>query len=287
MIKFKYSFLLLFLILSFSCSERKERAFYKRAKKLEANLKFSDAINEYKKAMALNPKGTYGKKSALAIANIYYDLNKHTYAIKYYDLLLAFDLEDIEKVFIYRRLAWIYENIYNDVQRTKEANIILLNTIGYGVKTVDIVFKLVEIYNSENNFDISIELLIKLLSVDQVEKKDRIYYELANCYYLKSHNKSEKFKDLERLDEDYIKQARSYLNVIIKENTSQSYVILAKFLSAQLYEELEDFKNALDLYKSIEYLYPRQNVIKAKIEKMKNRIRRKTPQLNKSYYQAR
>lgn len=259
---FKYLSLLLVCFFLFACAERKAKSNYKTAEELYKGGSYKDAVAKYMEVIKY-------EKDIPEVEDSYYKLG----------IIYSKYLEDpTSAIFYLEQLVKRFPKTTKMADARKE--------IGYSY-----LYKLNKPDNAVQEFEFVEKTFPSYAYLDEVvylkgqaflaQKKfseaEKSYTNFDVIYKNSKYVEEVEYKlGLIKLNLNKDKEAIEYLSKFIAKYPNTSYTALAKYDLGTAYENLGDNKKALEIYKSIGSDYPNQDALKNKIEKLEERLKKKS-----------
>jgi tetratricopeptide (TPR) repeat protein len=166
--------------------------------------KSAEAIEEYKKAIALFPdNGT----SLRGLGTVYYELEEdYDNAIEYFEKAVEKDEENSKP--IYSKLGWLY----NDKERYDDAVKILLKAIEYDSEDSGCREELGYAYYQKEEYEFALTQLNKAISLDETSKLGYYYKGLCFVATNKKGEAMSMYYKLKELDADLAAELNDKIN---------------------------------------------------------------------------
>ncbi len=246
-----------FCLLLYSCSGDPALELFQKAETLLGKGNYHGAIEGYRRVVKEYPESPYASISQYKLGFVY---NRHLKdvdkALDAYMALFYLYPDSKETVQARKDMAGIYSEL-GDHRRAIEEYQFLLEE-GPPARRADYQYLIAMEYIKLNDFQQArVELRELLDIVSSPEFISRIYYQLANTYFLEG-----------RLNE----AIETYSKVIEKAH-NQSMVLEARLGKAIALEELGRLTDALSILKGLMEVYPNREAISTRIEWIEKRLK--------------
>lgn len=245
-----------------ACAERKAKSNYKVAEELYKGGSYKDAAAKYMEVIKF-------EKDIPEVEDSYYKLG----------VIYSKYMEDpASAIFYLEQLVKRFPKASKMAEARKEIGYSYLYKLNKPEKAVE-EFELIE-----KNFPqvVFLDEIIYLkgqayLAQKKFEVAEKTYSNFSVIFKNSKYNEEVEYKlGLIKLNLGKDKEANEYLRKYIEKYPKSSYTSLAKFDLGTTYENLGDYKKALDTYKSIGSDYPNQDALKHKIQKLEERLKKKS-----------
>lgn len=259
---YKLAVILLLSVFIFSCAERKAKNSYKMAEELLKNNNYKEAVAKYVEVLKYDKPIPEVEDSYYKIGTIYSKyLDDPNSAIYYFEQMFTKFPKSNRIPEAKKDIAYTY--LYKLNQPDK--SLVHLDYIEQNHKNYPMLDEVV--YHKS-------KALISLKKYDEAMKS----IENFNTIFpgSKYNEEIEYQKGLIRFNQGRYKEAIEHYNSYIQKYPNGSFKALAKFDVGVSQENLGNYKEALETFKSIGPEYPNQEALKIKIQKLEERLKKKS-----------
>lgn len=261
----KKIFLLLIIAISltfFGCAERKAKENHKLAEELFKGGNYKEAAAKYAEVIKLDKDIPEVEDSYLKLGVIY---------AKY--------LEDPNSsVFYLEELIKKYPKSQRVLEARKEVGVTYL----YKLNKADKALEQFEVIEKENPKVPYLDEIVFLkgkayISLNKLDLASKTYENFSTIFPNSKYLEEVEYqKCFLKLNLGKNKEAIQYYENFLVKYPNSSYASLARYDLATAYENMGDLNKALDAYKSVGKDYPNQEALKVKIEKLEERLKKKS-----------
>lgn len=252
------SFLVVLLFSLLACNSREEKLFNEAQNEIE-NKQYKAAISQLEKITLTSPQTKIGRLAAKEGARIaFFHANDFPKAIYFYQMVILNSEDAEDRIFSQKQVVAIYFDHLNDYPKSVlEINKLIPMLSSQSEKT-EYKMKLARAYYYQNNFTQAEN------EVDEFLKKELPIDIQFDMYLLKGNiNLAE--KNLASAIEIFKKMMVEFPERSAKENIGLTLSVC--------YEELKDFKSAIELLEKIKSQHPMPEYIDIRIKRLQDRLK--------------
>ncbi|MCX7769506.1 MAG: tetratricopeptide repeat protein [Proteobacteria bacterium] len=259
---YKLAFILLFCFFLFSCAERKAKNSYKMAEELLKNNNYKEAVAKYVEVLKYDKPIPEVEDSYYKIGVIYSKyLDDPNSAIYYFEQMFTKFPKSSRIPEVKKDIAYTYLYKLNQPEKA-------LTHLEY-------------IEQNHKNYPQLDEVVYhKSKSLISLKKYDEAMKTVENFNTVfpnsKFNEEVDYQKGLIKFNQGRYKEAIENYNNYIQKYPNGSFKALAKFDIGVSQENLGNYKEALETFKSIGSEYPNQEALKIKIQKLEERLKKKS-----------
>lgn len=240
------------------CTSQVERMMSQGEKHLELK-EYILAVAEFEKITKREPASESGLKAAREAARIeFYDLKNFEKAAEFYRLLVFYSTDPDERVRAQKQIVSIYFDQINNYENAISEINKLLPLIKDPTERAEYKMNLARAYYYQNNFFQS------LMEVDEFLKTSKIEEKNFQMMILKANILLAQKKQTE---------AATYMRELMKSNPKLAAKENLGLTLAVVYEEMKDYKTAIEVLKSTRDHHPTPEFIDIRINRLQERIK--------------
>lgn len=248
--------ILLFQVLG--CSSREEKLYIQAQENAKVG-NFREAVDNFDKATVLSSNTEIGLKSAREGSKIsFYEIKDFNKAVKFYRIIILSSQDPDERILAQKQIVSIYFDHLSDYQNAVLELNKLIPMLSNLSEQTDYKIKLARAYYYQNNF-IQAEN-----EVDEFLSKN-IAADLKFDMYLLKGNINMAQKNLLKAIDIFKKMLSEFPEKSLKENIGLTLSVC--------YEELKDFKDAIDTLEQIKPHHPTPEYIDIRINRLRDRMK--------------
>lgn len=241
-----------------SCTSREQKT-YQQAQVEIKNGNFRSAVDNLEKITILSPQSDIGIQSAREAARVsFYEIKNFEKAVKFYKLIILHSKDVDERISAQKQLVSIYFDHLNDYKKAILEINKLIPMLGSTSEKTEFKMKLARAYYYQNNF-IQAEN-----EVDEFLSKE-ISSDLLFDMYLLKGNINLAQKKLNKSIDLFKKMLIEFPDRSVKENIGLTLSVC--------YEELKDFKSAIETLEQVKTHHPTPEYIEIRINRLKDRLK--------------
>ena len=228
------------------------------------------AIEILKSVLKEIPSGLLAEKALFRLGQIsYFSLNNSARALYYFQELLRLSPKSSRSYTAQKYIAEIVEFDLKDLDQAIIENQKLIDDFNYPEDWGDFQFRIASIYFKKQDYEqVLVELEILLENYSDSIWAEEAGYRITNILYTSGH----------------CKKVRERYNWFVKRYPKSKYTSEMDFVIASCLEEEGELSLAYDKFKSLEKEYPYPSLLKMKLEKIEERVRKKRGRKKNSPY---
>ncbi len=244
----------------FGCTASSSRKQFVLAERLFNNHQYADSVEEFNKVASADSRGSLGQTALYRVATIQYlYLQRYSDSISSFKQFITVSTNEELTLVAERSIAEIYADRLEQCPMAVAQYRRMLEKYKLESEADAIHLKISKCFVENLKFeDARKELKIVIDKSLNETSKEEAQYQYANTFVV----------------EGELSKAEATLKEFISEHKTSPLRVLAEFGLANVFEERERWAEAKALYQQIEEKHPSRDLIKAKVAKMDERLRK-------------